>query len=60
MRICRKCRTSNLILSVFIIQSSKIWEGFHMFTPDELSAYATCIAAVAALLSAVAAFKANS
>ncbi|MGR2956996.1 hypothetical protein [Vibrio vulnificus] len=31
-----------------------------MFTPDELSAYATCIAAVAALLSAVAAFKANS
>ncbi|NOI26740.1 hypothetical protein [Vibrio mediterranei] len=31
-----------------------------MFTLDELSAYATSIAAVAALLSAIAAFKANS
>lgn len=31
-----------------------------MLTPDELSAYATSIAAIAALLSAVAAFKANS
>ncbi|MGF1826171.1 hypothetical protein L4D17_18100 [Vibrio splendidus] len=31
-----------------------------MFAPDELSAYATSVAAIAAILSAVAAFKANS